>query len=146
MRAKSKDGHLTSVPLQGKCITDECQIGDWAASAIKNFTRTQIAFTYGGSITRGYVQGNITLDVFLASFPYGSDLLTTFQLQVSASCHLSLQQELILFLEQGKYLLQVLENSVSLSNDSSASVLTGAGRFLQVLISNNQRSVVPLPL
>ncbi len=99
MGTKIKDCHLTSVLLQGKCITDECQIGDWAASAIKNFTQTQIAFTYGGSITRGYVQGNITLDVFLASFPYGSDLLTTFQLQVSATCNSGLQQELILFLK-----------------------------------------------
>jgi hypothetical protein len=80
---------------------------------------SQAVYSHSGAIDTG----NITLAEFVRSFPYPADLVDTFELQ-------------------GVRLLEMLEHSVSLANETSFDITQGIGRFLQVRV-RPQRYHIP---
>jgi len=101
------------IQYQHTCVFGECAIGDWSAGVLRRTGGTQIGFLGGGAMYGPFPRGAISLGEEVTNFPYvGQNQLWTFYLS-------------------GKYLLQALEQSVSLADQTWLPVSAGTGRFLQ---------------
>ncbi len=96
------------------CRTEECNLGNLIADAMRAETGAQIAFMNGGGIRANIEPGDITLGEVLTVHPFGN-LISTFRLKGS---------DVIAALENGVSGLRV-ENGVLLRDGNP-------GRFLQV--------------
>nr|WIL04574.1 serine-threonine/tyrosine kinase fused to nucleotidase [Cedratvirus duvanny] len=107
---------LASVDIeyQGQCVFSECAIGDWSVDVLRNMGKTQVGLFNGGSIYGKLASGPISLGEVLKVFPFVSN-----------------NQVWTLTLD-GYSLLQALEHSVSLANDTSLGINADIGRFFQV--------------
>jgi serine/threonine protein kinase/2',3'-cyclic-nucleotide 2'-phosphodiesterase (5'-nucleotidase family) len=102
------------IQYQGQCVFSECAIGDWSVGVLREAGKTQIALFNGGSIYGKLESGPITLGEVLKVFPFASNnQLWTLNLD-------------------GYSILQALEHSVSLANDTTLGINADIGRFFQV--------------
>lgn len=102
------------IQYQHACVFGECAIGDWAAGVLRRTGNTQVGFLGGGAMYGPFPKGVITLGEEVTNLPYvGQNQVWTFSLS-------------------GKYMLQALEQSVSLADQTWLPISAGTGRFLQV--------------
>ncbi|SPN79254.1 5'-nucleotidase/apyrase [Brazilian cedratvirus IHUMI] len=102
------------IEYQGQCVFSECAIGDWSVDVLRNFGQTQIGLFNGGSIYGKLASGPISLGQVLKVFPFASN------------------NQLWTLTLDGYSVLQALEHSVSLANDTSLGINADIGRFFQV--------------
>ncbi|SOB74431.1 serine/threonine protein kinase [Cedratvirus lausannensis] len=102
------------IQYQGQCVFAECAIGDWSVDVLRSRGGTQIGLFNGGSIYGQIAAGSVTLGEVLKVFPFASNnQLWTLSLD-------------------GYSILQALEHSVSLANDTTLGINADIGRFFQI--------------
>jgi 5'-nucleotidase len=106
-----------NLSFDNQCIHGECGIGDWLSDSYRDFAsgalgfRVQLGLANGGAVRGGIKAGPVTLGQLHQTIPFGSN-------------------EVFVIRILGLYVLDALENGLSLATDATIELMSGAGRFL----------------